>query len=57
MKEVLQALQEPGANYDSIKKSQENRRKKRTEQLRALLADLGEVDETQEQSSLVEKLK
>ena len=30
VKEVLQALQEPGANHDSIKKSQENRRKKRT---------------------------
>ena len=55
--EVLQAMQEPGANYDSLKNSQENRRKKRTEQLKALLADLGEVDETQEQSSLAEKLK
>ena len=57
VKEVLQALREPGANHDSIKRSQENPRKKRTEQLKALLADLGEVDETQEPGTLVEKLK
>ena len=57
VKEVLQAMQEPNANHDSIKRSQEKRRKKRTEQLKALLADLGEVDETQEPGTLVEKLK
>ena len=57
VKQVLQAMQEPGANHDSIKRSQENPRKKRTEQLKALLADLGEVDETQEPGTLVEKLK
>ena len=57
VKEVLQALREPGTNHDSIKKSQEDRRNKRIEQLRALLADLGEADETQEQGNLVEKLK